>query len=201
MTQIAMIKSARGKVTIGCVLYLFCTLGLIGIYMAGYAFFPGTYGVDITLVSTSLSVSALFGFLSSLVYTSINRKIHAKGMLYLGIALSLIASCGLCFLSGFSGLLISFAIFGMVNGISTYTVITEIISNWFIEKRADKIALTIAAGAFGMAAYQLVGGYVFNMLGLRWGFLAIGIFNAVILTLITKFLIVADNPEKVGEKA
>lgn len=194
-------KTFRDRVTLGCVIYLFCTLGFLAMNMAGYSLFPETYGVDVSLVSTALSTTAIFGFLSSLAYTTINKKIHAKGMLYLGVAFTLAGGIGLCFLSGFMGLAISFSLLGVINGVATYTVITEVICNWFIEKRADKIALTIGAGAFGMAAYQFIGGQLFSAVGIRKGFLFVAIFNTVVLFLVTKFLIVADNPEKVGETA
>ena len=193
-------KNFRDKVTWGCVIYLFCPLGFLAMNMAGYSLFPETYGVDVSLVSTALSTTALFGFLSSLAYTTINKKIHAKGMLYLGIAFTLAGGIGLNFLSGFIGLAVSFSLLGVINGVATYTVITEVICNWFIEKRADKIALTIGAGTFGMAAYQFVGGQLFSTVGIRKGFLFVAIFNTVVLFLVTKFLIVADNPEKVGEE-
>lgn len=188
------------KVSMGCVIYLFCMMGFTAMYMGGYSLFPETYGVDVATVSTSLSACALFGFLSSFAYTTVNNKIHAKGMLYLGAALALAAAACLCFLSGFIGLVVAFTVFGFVNGFATYTVITEILSNWFVEKRADKIALSIAGGAFGMAAYQFVAGQVFNAIGLRKGFLFIGIFNFVVLTCVTKFLVVADDPKKIGDK-
>jgi len=194
-------KTFRDRVTIGCAIYLFCTTGFLTINMAGYSLFPETYGTDVSLVSTALSTTAILGFLSSLAYTSVNRKIHAKGMLYSGILLTLMGGIALCFLSGFVGLAIAFAILGVINGIATYPVITEIICNWFVEKRADKIALTIGSGTFSMAAYQFAGGQLFSTIGIRKGFLVVAVFNTIVLFLVTKFLIISDTPEKVGTVA
>lgn len=189
------------KVTAGCVIYLFCVLGFISSIMSGYALIPEAYNVDIVAIGTAFGISPLVGFLASMAYAIIDSKIHAKGMLYIGVIATIIAGVLFFLLSGFSGLCICFIFYGAINGFATYTVITEVLSNWYVEKRADKIGIAIGAGAFGMATYQFVGGYVFNFLGFRSGYFAMAMFTAIVLFIVTKFLIVANSPEEVGQEA
>lgn len=197
-----MVKKFSGtKVTIGCVIYLFCMMGYISSYASGYALMPEAYGVDVALLGTSVSVCAALGFLSSMAYATLDSKIHARGLLMVGVVTTLITGLEFKFLSGFIGLCILFACMGVLNGLTTYTVITEILSAWFVDKRADKIAMSIAGGAFGMAAYQFVAGYVFTAFGIRNGYLLLSVVTAVIILICSRVLVVANTPEEVGQKA
>lgn len=194
-------KFSGNRITIGSIIYMFCSMGFASIYQAGYALFPETYGESVSQVSSALSLLPMFAFIASIAYNSVKKKISVKGMMYLGAVLVALTSGVLFSLSGFVGLVIAFGIYGLHNGFATFTLITELVSNWYVEKRADKVALTIGAHAFGMAFYQFIAGHIFAAMGLRKGYVVIGLGTAVILLLVTKLLIVADTPTKVGQIA
>ena len=194
-------KFSGNSVVIGAAIFLFCSLGFLSCYQSGMALFPEAYGIDMALVGSAVTPTALVAFLTSFVYVALDQRLHVRGLMYLTAVLTAIASAILGMGSGFAMLVVAFAILGVCNGTGTYAVVTEVVSAWFVEKRADKIALALAAGMFGTAAYQFIAGQVFTAMGLKMGFLVLGLVTAVIMVVVAKFMIVGNTPEEVGQVA
>ena len=194
-------KFSGERVVLGAAAFLFCSLGFLACYQSGMALFPDAYGMDMAMVSTAIMPTALVAFLTSLVYVTLDQRLHVRGLMYLTAILTAVASVILGVGSGFSMLALAFAILGVCNGTGTFAVVTEVVSAWFVEKRADKIAFALAAGMIGSAAYQFVGGQVFAAVGLKMGFMILGVVTAVLLVVIAKLMIVGNTPEEVGQVA
>lgn len=192
-------KFSGGKIVAGCVIYIFCMMGFLGVFTTGYALYPETYNISISTMGVLTTVITIAGLVASLAYMPASRALKPKGLLYLGIAAVLCYGLFADFLVNMIGLTATFIISGILNSLATYTVLTEILSNWYIEKRAQKISMMMSASMIGMAVYQFLGGFVFSAFGLTKGWLVISIVTAVILLLDVKFLILADAPSKIGE--
>lgn len=194
-------KFSGDKVALGTAAYMFCSLGFIACYQAGMALFPETYGLDMARISSAISSTSLLAFIASFAYAAVDIRVHAKGMLYINAICIAAGGALLSVSTGLATLVAAFAILGICNAFGTYAVVTEVISNWFVERRADKLAFVMGAGLIGTAAYQFVAGQLFSAMGLRGGFMALGVATAAILVVVTKLLIVGSTPEEVGEVA
>ncbi len=194
-------KFSGNKIIIGSAIYIFCTMGFLGLYNAAYSLYPETYNISLSTLGIFSSVNTIAGVISSFTYATVAKKFTPKGCLYFGALALIVFGLISKFVINYVGLLSMFILYGLLSSFSTYTVLTEIVSNWYIGKRAQKISVVMSASMIGIAVFQFAGGILFTYFDLPSGMLIVSLILAAVLIIITKFMIIADNPAKIGEYA
>lgn len=189
------------QIVFGCALYVAVAMGCMGIYVTSVAQLPKVYHISITNLGTLGTLMSLTCMIGSALLISIKKRIGARGCLYLGGTAMIIQAVAVFLLQkNLASLLVELMVCGLVVSISAQTVLSEIISNWYAEKRAEKIAIMLGAASLGSAFYQFISGQI---LGRFPYFVAVGglsLTNGILMLLLVHFVIYAEKPEQVGQQ-
>lgn len=195
-------KFSGSRVLLGCSLFIFIVMGGSGIHSSGYSLLPETFSVSITMLGTYGMTLSIAGIISSLMLTSVKKKIGLKGLLYYNAIIQFIVALCAKFLGGS---LITLFVFLISIGTTLYAgahaVQSEIISNWYVKNRGQKISVIMGSALLGLAFYQFIGGQLFSRMGQLDVWFVVYLVNGIAMILIAKFLIVAERPDLVGQKA
>ena len=189
------------RVLTGCALFIAIIMGSSGIHSSGYSMLPDTFGISITMVGTLGMTISVVGMISSLLVTTVKKKIGLRGILYYDAAvLYLVALSAKLLGSSIITLILFFFSIGTTLYMGGHAVQSEIVSNWYVKGRAQKISVVLGAALLGQAFYQFVGGQVFSRMTQLDGWFWLHLVNGTLMLLIATFLVVADTPSKIGQE-
>ena len=195
-------KFSGPRVTTGCALFIIIIMSGSGLYSAGYSKLAETFHTSMSHLGFYSMLLTISGIICSVSLTSLKQKITLKGVLTLdALVLYAVALCAKLLGDQLLTLLVFFISVGTTLSLGAHVVMTEIISNWYVEKRAEKISLMLGCALIGQALYQSVGGYVFSHMELLDGWFLLYLVNGTLLLLINHFLIIATDPKDVGQEA
>lgn len=195
-------KFSGSRVVAGCALFIFIVMGGSGIHSSGYSLLPETFHVSVTMLGTYGMLLQIAGIISSLLLTSVKSKIGLKGLLYYNAVVQFIVALCAKFLGESLVTLVVFLIsIGTTLYAGAHAVQSEIVSNWYIKGRGQKISIIMGSALAGLAFYQFVGGQLFSRMSLLDVWFLVYMVNGVAMLFIAKFLIVATSPDKIGQKA
>lgn len=195
-------KFSGSRVVLGCALFIFIVMGGSGIHSSGYSLLPDTFHVSVTMLGTYGMSLTIAGIISSLLLTSVKSKIGLKGLLYYNAVVQFIVALCAKFLGGSIVTLFVFLIsIGTTLYAGAHAVQSEIVSNWYIKDRGQKISLIMGSALAGLAFYQFVGGQLFSRMNQLDVWFLVYTVNGIAMLFIAKFLIVATSPEEIGQKA
>lgn len=134
--------------------------------------------------------------------TSVKSKIGLKGLLYYNAVVQFIVALCAKFLGGSLVTLFVFLIsIGTTLYAGAHAVQSEIVSNWYIKGRGQKISIIMGSALVGLAFYQFVGGQLFSRMSQLDVWFLVYMANGIAMLFIAKFLIVATSPDIIGQKA
>lgn len=195
-------KFCGNQIVLGCALYVSIAMGTMGIYITSVAELPSVYHISIALLGILGTVMSLTCMIGSILFVMIKKRIGAKGCLYLGAGVVFLQSIIVLILRNhIFSLLFTLFTCGLVSSLSAQTVMSSIISNWFVEKRSEKIAVMLGAAPFGSAFYQFMAGQIFARIDYFAGMFIMSVIDAFLMFFITKFIIIAAEPEIIGQSA
>lgn len=190
------------RVLIGCALFIFIVSSGSGLHSAGYSMLSETFHVSMSTLGTYTMVLTVSGIISAVLLTSVKQKITLKGVLYYNIAVFYFTALSTrLFGNSVLTMLIFFFSIGTTLSMGAHAVMTEIVSNWYVTRRAQKISLMLGSALLGQAAYQFLGGQIFSRMDLLSGWFFLYTMNGTLLLLIVRFLIVATDPAELGQTA
>lgn len=193
-------KFSGSRVLLGCALFIFIVMGGSGIHSSGYSLLPETFGVSITMLGTYGMALSIAGIVSSLLLTSVKAKIGLKGLLYYNAAVQfVVAFCAKVLGASLITLFVFLISIGTTLYAGAHAVQSEIVSNWYVKGRGQKISVIMGMALLGIAFYQFVGGQLFSRMSQLDVWFVVYLLNGIAMLLIAKFLIVAERPEMVGQ--
>lgn len=189
------------RVVFGCALFIFVVMGGSGIYSSGYSLIPETFHLSITQLGSYGMILTISGIVSSLLLTSLKKLMGLRGLLFYNAAVCYcVAFCAKIFPDSILTLFVFLFSIGTTLYAGAHAVQSEIVSNWFIRERSQKISVVLGSALLGLAFYQFAGGQLFSRMALIDVWFLVYIVNGTVLLLDALFLIVADRPEKIGQK-
>lgn len=195
-------KFSGTRVITGCALFVIVVMSGSGLYSSGYSKLPGVFHTSMSHLGIYSMLLTISGIICSVSLTSLKQKITLKGVLTLdALVLYAVALCAKLLGDQILTLLVFFISVGTTLSLGAHVVMTEIVSNWYVEKRAEKISLILGCALIGQAIYQSIGGYVFSHMNLLDGWFLLYLINGTLLLLINHFLIVATEPKDIGQEA
>lgn len=190
------------QIVYGCALYVAIAMGCMGIYVTSVAQLPNVYHISITELGTFGTLMSVTCMIGSALLVTIKKRIGARGCLYLGSIVMFIQALAVFFLrENLASLFIELIACGLVASISAQTVLSEIISNWYVEKRAEKIAIMLGTASLGSAFYQFASGQVLGKFHYYSAVGCLSLINGILMFLLVHFVICAERPEEIGQQA
>lgn len=193
-------KFSGYRVAIACFIVMFMNMGALGtfgVFLApiaqGNGFEIGALGIMLTFATGAAAIIGLF-FAAPLI-----KKIGPKNCLIIaGISIPLhyfIYSVGNQLWHYYLGA----AIGGSMIVLGTTAVISNIIGQWFIEKRASVLGIVIGGSSIGTALWMSIAGYLMTLYGYRSSYQILAV--AVLIISLGTTILFITTPEKVGQKA
>jgi len=190
------------RVLFGCALFIFIVSSGSGLHSAGYSLLSDTFGLSAGQLGSYTMVLTVSGIISAVLLTAVKKKITLKGVLYYNAAVFyLVALCTRVFGCKLITLLVFLFSIGTTLSMGSHAVMTEIVSNWYVKGRAQKISLMMGCVLLGQAAYQFLGGQILSRMDLLSGWFLFYTINGTFLLLTAKFLIIATDPADIGQQA
>lgn len=188
------------RVLSGCLLFIFVVMSGSGLYSAGYSQLAPTFSISVTFLGTCSMVLTVSGIVSGILLTSVKRRITLKGVLYYDAAVFYAVALGAWLLQNRLATLLLFLFsIGTTLSMGAHAVMTEIVSNWYIQRRARYLSLILGCALLGQAAYQFIGGQVFSRMPFLQGLILLYAINGTLLLLSAKFLVIAVSPQEIGQ--
>lgn len=190
------------QIVYGCAFYVAIAMGCMGIYVTSVAQLPDVYHISITELGTLGTLMSVTCMIGSALLVTIKKRIGARGCLYLGSIVMLIQAFAVFFFrENLVTLFIELVACGLVASVSAQTVLSGIISNWYVEKRAEKIAVMLGAAPFGSAFYQFVSGQILGRFDYFSAVSGLSLINGILMFFLVHFVIHAEQPEEIGQRA
>lgn len=130
------------QIVYGCAFYAAITMGCMGILGTSVAQLPRVYHISITKLGTFGTLMSVICMIGSILLVTVKNASVPEAALYMGSIVMLFQAFAIfCLRKNLTSLFFELIAYGLVASVSAQTVLSGIIFNRYVEKKAEKIAL------------------------------------------------------------
>lgn len=192
-------KFSGYRVAVATAMYLFVAMGGLGILSIFIPSLCAENGFTLDQISVMSSCAGLGSTLIGMFVTpTLLKKFQPRGCMIIASVLICGHLLWYSFATKLWELYVAATLGGFAIGIGTMAAAGALISNWFVEKRAQVTGIVMACSNLGGAAFQAVCGSLIDSMGYRMTYRVVVAFIFVVAVI--AMAMIRNKPEDVGEK-
>ncbi|MDR1043915.1 MAG: MFS transporter [Candidatus Adiutrix sp.] len=193
-------KFSGWTVLAGCFIIMFFVQGGLQTFAVFLPSIMNDTGWTLSSIALMSTVATVAAFFANMLIGTLLKKMEAKWILFIGVAVCTAHFFMYSYATSLLGLYVGAACGGISIGFGTVAPVSVVMNNWFIKKRATYMSIVIAGSMFGGAIIMPICGQLIHHFDWRVAYRILGASIGVIVLFSVIFL-VADSPQKKGQKA
>ena len=192
-------KFSGYKIAVACFVIMFVHMGALGCMGVFMPHIASNNGLEIGRLSLMVSLATGAAAVASIVLAAPLMKLLTPKWLIFVISFFIAGHfIGFSFSRTYAQNYICGTIGGVCIALGTTGAISNILGEWFIEKRAAVIGIVVGGASFGTAVFQAIGGVLIDSIGYRTTYQIMAAFVFVIAIVVN--LCFVRTPKQLGQK-